>query len=97
MPSKNPMPYSIKLTKDDVKTFEWVGVRYGWSDAFLALYPNKFQGLPKSGKNEFAEHEMWEWKEAVDGDMEGGHSIFPLLDPDSELWDKLFKLYESIV
>ena len=80
--------YELNLTSDDIKTIAFVGDRYSWS-AILSKY--------SEGENDIPEHEAWEIKDAFEEDMEGGHSIFPMLDPDSELYDKLLKFYNSIV
>ena len=81
------MTYQIVLTDDDCRTIAWVGERYGWTT-----------NLPtNAGIINMPEHEAWEWKDAVEGDMEGGHSIFPCLNHKSDLFDELLKLYQSIV
>jgi len=81
--------YKLELTADDIQAIRFVGARYGWSFWLL--------NAAGEGSNEFAEHELWEFKEAVDSDSEGGHSRFPLLSPKSGLYGKLDALVESIV
>lgn len=80
--------YTIELTEADVATLEWVGDRYGWS----AEFP-----VREVGRHLLGEAEMWEWKEAVEADMLGGHPAFPCLDLDSDLFLKLLTLWEAIV
>ena len=38
-----------------------------------------------------------ELSEAIESDMDGGHDAYPLLDPRSDLAEKLTELYQSIV
>lgn len=73
----------LTLTQDDMDTINFVGHRYGWSD--LAML--------EVGTNEIEEHELWEWKDAVEND----DAMFTLLNPNSELFEKLFNLYDSII
>ena len=82
------MAYRLTLTESDVQTIAFVGWRYGWSDSLSRL---------SEGENELAEHEAWEIAEAIDGDEEGGHHPFPMLDPRCELYSKLSAFRESIV
>lgn len=80
--------YKLELSAGDVKTIAFVGYRYGWSDSLGSL---------AEGVNTLAEHEAWEIAEACESDTEGGHSYFPMLDPNSDLAGKLSTLLESIV
>lgn len=82
------MSYSLTLTAEDVEAIAHVGRRYSWSAALLSL---------AEGQNEIPEHEAWEIREAFEADMEGGHSPFPMLLPESELHAKLLRLWEEIV
>ena len=82
------MAYTLNLTEEDILTIAFVGGRYSWSTALRCL---------EVGKNEIAEHEAWEIMEAIDEDMEGGHSWFPMLDDTSGLYAKLQDFWESIV
>ena len=82
--------YKLELTDRDIETIYFAGYRYGWSDTLIKM------GL-EVGENKFEEHQIWAWKDGVDGDMEGGHDGFPLLDPRCDLCAKLAKLYQSIV
>lgn len=80
--------YSLTLTDDDFRAIDFSGYRYGWSDALGSL---------ETGENQIPEHEAWEIAEAFEADTEGGHSPFPLLAEDSELYDKLRVFWDSIV
>lgn len=80
--------YTLTLTEGDLKTIAWVGNRYCWSDALSGL---------EVGENTLAEHEAWEIRDEFEKDTEGGHSPFPLLAPDSELYAKLLHFWDSIV
>lgn len=53
----------------------------------------------KGGGEEYdiCEGDAWEFQSAVEEDMEGGHSAFPLLDPHSDLAERLTKLYMEVV
>lgn len=46
---------------------------------------------------DICEGDAWEFQSAVEEDMEGGHSAFPLLDPHSDLAERLTKLYMEVV
>lgn len=80
--------YTLDLTQGDVDTIGFVGYRYGWSSVL---------GKYDAGIHEIPEHEAWEIQEAFDGDMEGGHNAFPMLDPRSDLVGKLATFYQAIV
>jgi len=82
-------PYSITLDCADMYTIGYIGYRYNWSEwAYRNLH---------EGENRLAEHKAWAFKEAVEADMDGDYSPFPLLDSRSELYTKLCDLWESIV
>ena len=81
-------PYCLLLTEEDVRTIAFVGARYSWAQALLAL---------EEGENELSEPEAWEIAEAFDADAEGGHALFPMLAPDSDLYAKLVAFREAIV
>lgn len=82
------MGYRLSLTDADLRTIAFVGSRYAWSEALLAL---------EAGQNELTESEAWCIAEAFDSDAEGGHSMFPMLDPRSALAEKLAAFRNSIV
>ncbi len=82
------MTHRLVLTEADVGTIAFVGDRYSWSAALLAL---------DVGENELTEPEAWRIKEAFESDMEGGHSPFPMLDERSELYGKLVAFWDRIV
>ena len=79
--------YTLTLTDDDIETIAFVGYRYCWSNALRHM---------ETGENAIPEHEAWEISEAFYADTEGGHSMFPMLNPRCELYDKLINFYESI-
>ena len=81
-------PYRLAFTAEDVLTIAFVGARYAWSEALTGL---------AEGVHEFGEAEAWHIAEAFDADTEGGHTMFPLLAPDSELFAKLSAFREGIV
>mgnify|MGYP003676230746 CR=1 FL=1 len=81
-------PYRINLTAEDVLTIAFVGARYAWSEVLIDL---------GEGEHELGEAEAWRIAEAFDADTEGGHAMFPLLAPDSELFAKLLAFREGIV
>ena len=81
------MAYTLDLTHDDINTIAFVGARYCWSDVIPLI----------EGPQEIVEHEAWEMIEAFDRDTEGGHSMFPMLDHNSDLADKLIHFYGSVV
>lgn len=80
--------YVLELTDADVRDIAFVGARYAWAEALLGL---------EVGQNELTEPEAWRIKEAIESDMEGGHAAFPMLDPCSDLYEKLQRFWGSIV
>lgn len=80
--------YVLQLTTEDVDTIAHVGDRYSWSSA-LSFYP--------VGTHYLEEVEAWELVDSFEEDREGGHSLFPCLDCESELAEKLCVLLESMV
>ncbi len=80
--------YYLTLTEADIQTIAFVGDRYAWSDSILAL---------EVGVNELTEAEAWTIRDAIEADMEGGHSPFPMLDHRSHLCEKLTAFWSSIV
>lgn len=81
--------YTLVLSESDLSTAHHVGHRYAWSQWILDTC--------EVGANALAEHQAWELAEAIEADCEGGHSPFPMLNPHSELYEKLSTLAESIV
>jgi len=80
--------YVLTLTEADVDSIAFVGGRYAWSEALLALGP---------GENHLTEPEAWSIVEAFDRDTEGGHGPFPMLDARSDLYERLLALWNSVV
>lgn len=83
------MAYTIILTDADMRTVAFVGDRYCWSSWMI-------DGL-REGTNELTEADAWEFADAIDDDMAGGHPVFPMLDGSSDLFAKLQTFRESIV
>lgn len=86
--------YRIELSQTDLHTIAFVGGRYAWSNALLALACEDDNG---TATLELAEHEAWELSAAFESDTEGGHSYFPMLDSHSDLAFKLAEFVQSIV
>lgn len=80
--------YKLTLTERDEETVKFIGGRYAWSWALNAL---------GEGEHQLAEHEAWELLEEFERDTIGGHDMFPMLDPKSELADKLYKFVNEVV
>jgi len=80
--------YTLTLTPDDLDTIAFVGHRYAWSDALAQM---------TEGANEIREGDAWTITQGFDADTEGGHSPFPMLDPASDLYDKLAAFWKGIV
>lgn len=83
------MAYTLDLTEKDIGTVLFVGDSYAWSAAVSRLC--------SAGQNKLSEPDAWSLREAFEADTEGGHSPFPMLDLRSELADKLFSFWNSIV
>lgn len=82
------MAYILNLTAEDIATIDFVSSGYDWANA-LSCY--------EEGDNVLTESDAWDLKEAFESDTEGGHSLFPMLARDSELYEKLLRLLDSIV
>ena len=87
--AKTQRGYELHLTSNDMAALCWVGGRYEWSRSLLFYL--------EEGDNEIPESMAWDIREATDKDTEGGHSPFPLLATDSDLYAKLSEFYDSIV
>lgn len=83
------MTYALELTPEDVSAIDWVGDRYGWSEALRTVMGKGFQ----DGTLFLEEHEAWEFISACDGD----DSFLPCLNPNSDLAGKIFHLIDSVV
>ena len=84
------MAYLLKLTSDDMKAANFVGKRYGWSDWISANLT--------VGDNFLCEAEAWDLAEYLESDTEGGHSYFPMLSEESNLYRVLTQfLFEELV
>jgi len=82
--------YRLDLTEGDLDTIGFVGNRYGWSDSLIKV------GVSE-GANELTESEAWGVADGIESDCEGGHDGYPMLDPRSDLCEKIHNLYLSIV
>lgn len=87
--------YTLKLTREETDSVDFVGHRYSWSAALQKLLAYDDDGEPETIS--MSESEAWELVSAFEADTEGGHSFFPMLDHGSELAGKLFAIMESIV
>ncbi len=81
--------YKLSLTTEDLNSIAHVGGRYEWSRSVLFYL--------EEGENEIAEAMAWEINDAFKRDTEGGHSMFPMLDPASDLYAKLSDFHDSII
>ena len=82
------MAYKLELTSDDFRAIEFASGRYSWSNALSWL---------DIGENDIAESEAWNIVSAFEEDCEGGHLPFPLLNPESELYEKLQSFWDGVV
>lgn len=87
--------YTLKLTRQETDSVDFVGHRYGWSSALQKLLAYDDDGEPE--EISLSEGEAWELVSAFEQDTDGGHSFFPMLDHRSELAGKLFHFMERIV
>jgi len=83
------MAYTIKLTEADMEAANFVGYRYFWSDWMSTNLT--------VGANNLSEAEAWEFSDAIEKDAEGGHSLFPMLSRNSDLYQTLCKFLEELV
>lgn len=83
------MAYRITIDDDDAGAIAFSGGRCGWSDWLIT------QGICEAGTHELAEHEAWEFMEAL---QDNGMEIsLPLLAPHSNLYAEIMRLSDSIV
>tara|TARA_R100000808_G_C2147583_1_gene155575 strand:+ start:1224 stop:1550 length:327 start_codon:yes stop_codon:yes gene_type:complete len=80
--------FIIHLDRNELRTIEFIGGRYNWSDA-LACYCDV-------GENTFTWEEAQSLAECFSKDTDGGHSMFPMLDVNSALHDKLSTLFIEV-
>jgi len=80
--------YILELTDDDIDTINSIGYKYNWSESLKGL---------NIGINKISESEAWFIRDSIELDMEGGHSIFPMLNPSSHLYTKLLEFYNEVV
>lgn len=87
--------YTLKLTREETDSVDFVGHRYSWSAALQKLLAYDDDGEPETIS--LSEAEAWELASEFEADTEGGHSFFPMLDSRSELASKLTAFLDSIV
>lgn len=83
--------YTLKIDSHGADAIQFIGYRYAWSSTLQRL------GYDTMGEHTLPEHHAWDIREAIDSDMVGGHSAYPLLDPRSTLAESLTELYQNIV
>tara|TARA_E500000331_G_C16833432_1_gene530284 strand:+ start:317 stop:568 length:252 start_codon:yes stop_codon:yes gene_type:complete len=83
------MAYTLEITDEDMQAIGFARGRYDWATTL--------SNEVEIGTNDLAEHKAWEIMEAIEADMEGGHSPFPCLCPQSDLYSKLVKFWQEIV
>lgn len=85
----DPAPYVLTLDKSEIRTCEFVGGRYGW--------PSILDYLEDGDRTiRLSKDDAYEWALNASGDAEGGHNLFPMLAPGSDLYRKLSDLYRKI-
>lgn len=102
--------YYITLTKDDIKTIAFVGSRYCWSDALLLALSSGSACLRASSLRiheeeeeeedcvlVLKEYEAWDLVVAFEEDAKGNHSLFPMLDPRSDLYEALITFMDRVI
>jgi hypothetical protein len=87
--------YTLEISREESDSIDFVGHRYAWSAALQKLLAYDDDGEPETIS--LSESEAWELASEFEADTEGGHSFFPMLDPESALSDKLHRFMESIV
>jgi hypothetical protein len=100
------MSYKLTITPEDWQTIRFVGYRYAWSDALIGnLKMTSAECIAHSVDDcdegthiyTLTEPLAWDIQSAFEADTEGGHSMFPMLAPDSDLYAKLQAFVNSIV
>lgn len=87
--------YTLKLTREETDSVDFVGHRYSWSAALQKLLAYDDDGEPE--EISLSESEAWELLSEFEADTEGGHSFFPMFDHGSELARKLFAFMSEVV
>lgn len=78
---------AITFSKEDIDTITWVGDSYSWA-SIMSKY------VFEDGEEVvFSDSDVQVIAEEFDSDTEGGHNYFPLLNPASELAEKLTRIY----
>lgn len=83
--------YTLTIDEHGADAITFIGHRYAWSSTLQAL------GYDTMGEHTLRESDAWSIRDAIEQDMEGGHSAYPMLDPRSTLATSLTELYVSIV
>lgn len=83
--------YHLRITAREAQTIDHVGGRYEWSDALIGA------GLNLEDEHDIPEFVAWNLADAFEADTEGGHLPFPMLDPNSTLYEKLSNLWDRII
>lgn len=81
------MAYRITIDDDDANAIGFSAGRYGWSDWLFT------QGITEAGTHDLAEHEAWDFMDAV---REDDYAL-PLLSPTSNLYAEIRRLESKIV
>ena len=79
--------YTLTLTEEDMNTILFVGNRYSWSKVLSNL---------AVGENFMDSWVATRIGRAFNEDMEGNHSMFPMLNLRSSLAIKLREFYEGV-
>ena len=83
--------YTLTIDDDGSDAIAFIGYRYAWSSTLQRL------GYAEAGTYAIPEHVAWDIATAIDEDMEGEHSAYPMLDPRCKLAESLTQLYQSII
>ncbi len=84
------MKFPLLLTWQDWQTIMRVGRQYSWSHAVIQC------PQCKEGQSQIPEGAAHTLCREFETDTEGGHSAFPMLDHDSELYAKLMSFYSQV-
>jgi hypothetical protein len=83
--------YILEIDHAGAEAIAFVGFRYAWAEGLQVL------GYDTEWTHNVPENDAWALADAFREDMEGGHSPFPMLAPNSTLYENLSRLWDSIV
>lgn len=95
--------YNLTINREDIRALEFIGNRYSIGDDLYNLLINSFiiyknDEDPNEGFTVYlTENEAWEVLEYLSDDTDDLRTSHPFLSSDSNLWQQLINLYNTVV